>query len=113
MTSVSEANQKILNPQEGKKPGEEEVKKPSVNLGIDLKDPLAIAMLVINVLLALVYCYGAARLSYNTFGSMGWAVVAFFLAPLYYPYYAIFVSQPAPPPSIMSDMFGARRRRHK
>lgn len=109
MTSVSEANQKILNPQEGKKPGEEEVKKPVV----DVKDPLAIAMIVINVLLGLVYCYGAARLSYNTFGSMGWAVVAFFLAPIYYPYYAIFVSQPAPPPSVMSDMFGARRRRHK
>jgi uncharacterized RDD family membrane protein YckC len=111
MTSVSEANQKILNPQEGKKPGEEE-KKPVV----DVKDPIAIAMIVINVLLAVIYCYGAARLSYNTFGSMGWAVVAFFLAPLYYPYYAIFVSQAAPPPSPLSavtDMLGARRRRHK
>ena len=112
MTSVSEANQKILNPQEGKKPGEEE-KKPVV----DVKDPLAIAMIVINVLLAVIYCYGAARLSYNTFGSMGWAVVAFFLAPIYYPYYAIFVSQSAPAPapvmSTVSEMLGGRRRRHK
>ena len=110
MTSVSEANQKILKPEEEKKPGEEE-KKPVV----DVKDPIAIAMIVINVLLGLIYCYGAARLSYNTFGSMGWAVVAFFLAPLYYPYYAIFVSQSAPPapPSIMPDIMGGRRRRHK
>jgi uncharacterized RDD family membrane protein YckC len=115
MTSVKEANQKILNPEEGKKPGEEEVKKPSVNLGVDLNDPLAIAMVVINVLVAIVYCYGAARLSYNTFGSMGWAVVAFFLAPLYYPYYGIFVSQPTPPSMLSSvtDMIGGRKRRHK
>ena len=88
------------------------IKKTGLNIGA-ATGGLAIAMLVINVLIALIYCYGAARLSYNTFGSMGWAVVAFFLAPLYYPYYAIFVSQPAPPPSVMSDMFGARRRRHK
>lgn len=113
MTSVKEANQKILNPTEGKKPDEEETKKPAV----DVKDPLAIAMIVINVLLAVIYCYGAARLSYNTFGSMGWAVVAFFLAPLYYPYYAIFVSQsaapiPAPIPTV-PEMLGGRRRRHK
>ncbi len=86
-----------------------EEKKTTVNIN----DPLTIAMIVINVLIGIIYCYGAARLSYNTFGSMGWAVVAFFLAPLYYPYYAIFVSQPAPPPSVMSEMFGARRRRHK
>lgn len=114
MTSVKESNQKILNPTEGKKPGEEETKKPVV----DVKDPLAIAMIVINVLVAIIYCYGAARLSYNTFGSMGWATVAFFLAPLYYPYYAIFVSQSAPPApapimSTVSDMIGGRKRRHK
>lgn len=71
---------------------------------------LAIAMLVINVLIGLIYCYGAARLSYNTFGSMGWAVVAFLFAPIYYPYYGIFVSQPAPPPS---GFFGGRGRRHR
>lgn len=88
----------------------QEKKKATIDLGVDVKDPLAIAMIVINVLVGLIYCYGAARLSYNTFGSMGWAVVAFFLAPLYYPYYGIFVSQPAPPPS---GFFGGRGRRHK
>lgn len=86
---------------------EQEKKKATIDLGVDVKDPLAIAMIVINVLVGLIYCYGAARLSYNTFGSMGWAVVAFFLAPIYYPYYGIFVSQPAPPPS---GFFGGRRR---
>lgn len=104
MASVEETNQKILKSEEGKKPGEE-VKKAAAE--VNLGDPLAIAMIVINVLVGIIYCYGAARLSYNTFGSMGWAVVAFFLAPIYYPYYGIFVSQPAPPPS---GFFGGRRR---
>ena len=88
---------------------EDATKKAALTIG-GATGGLAIAILVINVLIGLIYCYGAARLSYNTFGSMGWAVVAFLFAPLYYPYYGIFVSQPAPPPS---GIFGGRSRRHK
>lgn len=93
-------------PQTTEQPMNEDTKKAVLAFG-GATGGLAIAMVVINALIGLIYCYGAARLSYNTFGSMGWAVLAFFLAPIYYPYYALFVSQPAPPPS---GIFGGRRR---
>jgi hypothetical protein len=44
------------------------------------------------------YWVGAAKLSYDTSGSAVWAFLAFLFAPFYYPYYAFFVSKPAPAP---------------
>ena len=46
------------------------------------------------------YWFGAGKLSYDTSGSFIWAFLAFLFAPFYYPYYAFFVSKPAPPPML-------------
>jgi len=47
------------------------------------------------------YWVGAAKLSYDTSGSGLWALLAFIFAPFYYPYYAFFISKPAPAPAMM------------
>lgn len=47
------------------------------------------------------YWAGAAKLSYDTSGSGLWALLAFIFAPFYYPYYAFFISKPAPAPAMM------------
>lgn len=51
-----------------------------------------IAITVLSVLVVLVYYIGAAKLSYDKYGSIGWAFLAFIFAPIYYPVYAYFVS---------------------
>ena len=52
-----------------------------------------------------VYSYGAAKLSYAKFGSVGWSILDFLFAPLYYPYYAYFLDTSS------QAIFGGRRRR--
>ena len=47
------------------------------------------------------YWFGAAKLSYDHSNSPIWAFLAFLFAPLYYPFYAFFVSKPA-----STGMFG-------
>lgn len=49
--------------------------------------------------LSIVYCYGAAKLSYdyniytnNSGYALIWAIVCYFFAFIYYPYYAIFLN---------------------
>jgi hypothetical protein len=49
---------------------------------------------------ALIFSAGAAKLSYDRFQSIGWAIVAFLFAPIYYMYYAFFVSTTATPAMI-------------
>jgi hypothetical protein len=58
-----------------------------------------------------IYCYGAAKLSYNYNMSIGnggsafmWAFLCYFFAAIYYPYYAIMLNP------IGSVMSGGRRR---
>jgi hypothetical protein len=51
------------------------------------------------------FSYGAAKLSYDKYQSVGWAIVNFIFAAFYYPYYAIFLSGPS------GSTFGGRRRR--
>jgi hypothetical protein len=41
------------------------------------------------------YYVGAAKISYDQSGSGLYAFIAFLFAPLYYPYYAFFVSKPS------------------
>lgn len=42
----------------------------------------------IPIVFAILFSGGAAYLSYQRNQSMGWAIVAFFFATIYYPYYA-------------------------
>ena len=56
-----------------------------------------IIWIILAVIQAILFYSGAAKLSYDRFGSIGWAIVAFLFAPLYYMYYAFFVSTAASP----------------
>lgn len=65
--------------------------------------PLVIFGSIVGFIATFLFHYGAARLSYNTYGSYAWSFVAFIFAVFYYPYYAFFVSRPA-------TFFGGKRR---
>jgi hypothetical protein len=58
----------------------------------------AVLVLIFVLVWVVMYWVGAAKLSYDTSGSAVWAFLAFLFAPFYYPYYAFFVSKPAPAP---------------
>jgi hypothetical protein len=64
----------------------------------------AIAGTVFLVVWYFLWNLGAASLSYAKYGSIGWAILDFFFAPFYYPYYALVLNTPA------ATMVGGRRR---
>lgn len=64
----------------------------------------SIASIVISVIVVLIVYGGAAKLSYDRYGSIGWAFIAFAFSPFYYPYYAYFIS------SRSTSMLGGMRR---
>lgn len=51
---------------------------------------------IIPALFALFFHLGAAYLSYQKYQSVGWAVLDFFFAVFYYPFFAFFLSTKAP-----------------
>jgi hypothetical protein len=53
-----------------------------------------------------VWNLGAAQLSYAKYGSVGWAILDFFFAAFYYPFYAFFLNTP-------TATMGGRRRAMK
>ena len=55
----------------------------------------------------LIFAAGAAKLSYDRFRSVGWAILAFIFPAIYYMYYAFAISAPAAP-----LMVAAARRLH-
>ncbi len=57
---------------------------------------MAIIPVIIGVIISIVIAAGAAKLSYDKYGSLGWAILAFIFSPLYYPFYAFFVSTRVP-----------------
>ena len=69
----------------------------------------------VGALLAFLYSYGAAKLSYNYNMSMNngsivyfWCLLCFFFATIYYPYYALFLN-PVLPISVVGVRVGGRR----
>jgi hypothetical protein len=58
-------------------------------------------MTVFGGLYGIIIAVGAAYLSYRTYGSAMWAVLAFFFPYLYFPYYAFFATIPQPQQSII------------
>lgn len=64
----------------------------------------ATVSLVFVLIWYFVWNFGAASLSYAKYGSIGWAILDFFFAPLYYPYYALVLNTSTP------TMMGGRRR---
>ena len=63
-----------------------------------------------SLLFAIVFHSGAAYLSYQKYQSGLWALIDFFFAFFYYPYYSFFLAR-APAPS-QGIIMGGRRRRH-
>jgi hypothetical protein len=55
---------------------------------------------VISLIPSIIFAAGAAKLSYDRFQSIGWAIIAFIFSPIYYMYYALFVSTPVTPTMI-------------
>ena len=73
---------------------------------------------IIPAIFALVFHAGAAYMSYQRNQSMGWAILHFFLAVFYYPYYAFTqagkpVETPEATPSLMPTVQSAGRRLKK
>ena len=66
--------------------------------------PMAIITTVVSITIGVLYSYGAARLSYNKYGSIGWAIIAFIFAPIYYPFYGVFLSTP-----VSTGLLGGRK----
>lgn len=63
--------------------------------------------LSVMILPTLLFAAGAAKLSYDRFRSVGWAIIAFIFPAFYYMYYAFVVSVPVAP-----VMVAAARRLH-
>ena len=59
---------------------------------------------IVGIIPWFVFAYGAAKLSYNKFGSVGWSILDFIFPGFYYPYYAFFLDTSSP------TLFGGRRR---
>ena len=64
------------------------------SVGITLGSMMTISL---SLIAHLIFSYGAAKLSYDMFGSVGWAVLDFLFSWFYYPYYALFLNKSAPP----------------
>jgi hypothetical protein len=62
--------------------------------------------MILSFIFIFVWHLGAASLSYAKYGSIGWAILDFFFATVYYPFYAFFLNTPTAPP-----MMGGRRRK--
>jgi hypothetical protein len=63
---------------------------------VDTSSIMSMLSVSFGVILYLVFGYGAAKLSYDKFGSVGWAILDFIFSSFYYPYYALFLNTPSP-----------------
>lgn len=78
---------------------------------------VGVLLALIPLVLAIAFFVGAGYLSYQKFGSIGWAILDVLFAYVYYPYYAFFLSgcEPAPVPMMggmkgLYKMFAGKRR---
>jgi len=62
-------------------------------------------VMLIPLLILFVFHLGAAYLSYQKYGNLGWAFFNFIFAYFYYPYYAFFLAK-EPAPSALPMMMG-------
>uniref|UniRef100_A0A6C0J7G5 Uncharacterized protein n=1 Tax=viral metagenome TaxID=1070528 RepID=A0A6C0J7G5_9ZZZZ len=71
---------------------------------------VAVLGFVLALLAGFLFSFGAAKLSYDTYGNILWAILDFFFASVYYPFYALVLHQATPAPTGMLGM--GRRRKH-
>ena len=64
-----------------------------------------VVLALIPLIFTLVFHVGAAYMSYQRNHSIGWAILHFFLAVFYYPYYAFTQPSAAPAPAAESSLF--------
>ena len=65
---------------------------------------------ILPIVFLIVFHSGAAYLSYQKFGNMGWAFLDFLFAYFYYPYYAFFLNSPSSAPTPVNAMLGGMMR---
>ena len=83
-------------------------KSPVVNANLMLGGLGLNFSVSLGLIFSLLFSYGAAKLSYDRFRSIGWAVLAFLFSGFYYPYYVLFVSTAVP---AVAPVVGMGRRR--
>ena len=49
---------------------------------------------ILTILFWIVFAFGAAKLSYDKYRSIGWAILDFIFSQFYYPYYALVLNSP-------------------
>ena len=64
-----------------------------------------LTVFLVPIIFGLLFAYGAAKLSFDKYGSFGWALVDFVFPMFYYPFYAVVLNKPSSP-SIMGAMRG-------
>jgi len=67
----------------------------------------SVLLMIFTIISSILYAAGAARLSYLKYGSIVWAVIDFFFAPFYYPFYALVLAEPVP--ASTGALFGGGR----
>jgi len=80
----------------------------AAGVGLSAGSPSSSSNTAVNATTAFIASFGgfwglllhaaAAKLSYDRYQSIGWAILAFIFGSLYIPYYAFFLSSPAPVP---------------
>jgi hypothetical protein len=66
---------------------------------------VGVLVAIIGFIPLFIWHLGAASLSYAKYGSVGWAILDFFFAAFYYPFYALVLNTPTAAP-----VMGGRRR---
>jgi hypothetical protein len=69
-----------------------EPKAPSENVQTASVATMRTVYSVLGGIVGILFHAGAAKLSYDKYGSIGWAILAFLFGTFYYPYYAFFIS---------------------
>jgi hypothetical protein len=64
------------------------------------------AIAIVPILFLIAFHVGAGYLSYQKYGSMGWAFLDFLFAYFYYPYYAFFLAKDVAAPSMIGGRKG-------
>ena len=63
-------------------------------------------LMILPIVFLFIFHLGAGYLSYQKYGNIGWALLNFFFAYFYYPYYAFFLAS-APAESPMAPAMGS------
>lgn len=77
-------------------PTTSESKSPTTPVAISSNSVLMTITTIFGAIFTFLFHFGAARLSYLKYQSVVWAILDFFFAVFYYPYYAFFLAEAAP-----------------